>query len=231
MVNATLHYYFDPLCGWCYGAAPLIVAAAKLGGLHIALHGGGMLSGDASQPVTPQWRHYVMQHDTRIRQMTGQPFGDDYFNGLLSDATAVFDSSPPTLAIMATQAMGADPLTMLHQLQQAHYVHGKRIADADVLLQIAADMGLEKAGFASAMQQQAAQFNEEVGRNRQQMAQFGLQGFPSLMLESGGQWQRVDLSPYLGRPDDFAVHLQSLLAGDVKGGQGDGAFCTPGGQC
>ncbi|MEG1327174.1 MAG: DsbA family protein, partial [Janthinobacterium sp.] len=23
----TLHYIFDPLCGWCYGAAPLVEAA------------------------------------------------------------------------------------------------------------------------------------------------------------------------------------------------------------
>jgi putative protein-disulfide isomerase len=23
----TLHYIFDPLCGWCYGAAPLVAAA------------------------------------------------------------------------------------------------------------------------------------------------------------------------------------------------------------
>ena len=25
-----LHYFFDPLCGWCYGIAPLIKAAAAL---------------------------------------------------------------------------------------------------------------------------------------------------------------------------------------------------------
>ena len=27
MSSATLHYIYDPLCGWCYGAKPLIQAA------------------------------------------------------------------------------------------------------------------------------------------------------------------------------------------------------------
>ncbi|EOD5239980.1 DsbA family protein, partial [Vibrio parahaemolyticus] len=22
----TVHYFFDPMCGWCYGASPLIEA-------------------------------------------------------------------------------------------------------------------------------------------------------------------------------------------------------------
>ena len=31
MNDTTLHYVYDPLCGWCYGAAPLLEAAADLG--------------------------------------------------------------------------------------------------------------------------------------------------------------------------------------------------------
>ncbi|MGL6011675.1 MAG: DsbA family protein, partial [Shewanella oncorhynchi] len=40
----TLHAIIDPLCGWCYAAAPLLDAAAKAG-FTIKLHGGGMLTG------------------------------------------------------------------------------------------------------------------------------------------------------------------------------------------
>lgn len=40
----TLHYIYDPLCGWCYGIAPFIQAAHKQG-VTIALHGGGMITG------------------------------------------------------------------------------------------------------------------------------------------------------------------------------------------
>ncbi len=41
---AVIHYWYDPLCGWCYGAAPLLQVAGEIPGLRIALHGGGLFS-------------------------------------------------------------------------------------------------------------------------------------------------------------------------------------------
>jgi len=42
---ATLHYFHDPLCGWCYAAAPLVTAAAAVPGVALKLHGGGPMIG------------------------------------------------------------------------------------------------------------------------------------------------------------------------------------------
>ncbi len=33
--SPILHYIYDPLCGWCYGAAPLVQAARGISGLTI----------------------------------------------------------------------------------------------------------------------------------------------------------------------------------------------------
>ena len=30
--SPILHYIYDPLCGWCYGAAPLVEAARAVPG-------------------------------------------------------------------------------------------------------------------------------------------------------------------------------------------------------
>ncbi|MGV8469018.1 DsbA family protein, partial [Pseudomonas aeruginosa] len=65
------------------------------------LAGGGMMTDANRQPVGAGLRHYVMPHDLRIAQLTGQPFGKDYFDGLLRDTSAVFDSAPPTAAVLA----------------------------------------------------------------------------------------------------------------------------------
>ncbi len=227
MVNATLHYYYDPLCGWCYGAAPLTAAAAAIPGLRVVLHAGAMMSGDSSQPVTPQLRSYVMPHDQRIHTLTGQPFGDAYFNGLLQDASAVFDSTPPTLAILAAEALAGRGLAMLHRIQRAHYAEGRRIADADVLQALAAELGLDGVAFAAEYQRQAGEFDAHVGRSHRDMAANGLRGFPSLLLELNGKLQKLDISPWLGQPTAFAGHLQALLAGAAAGDTAGGAFCTP----
>ena len=47
--SPILHYIYDPLCGWCYGARAGRRARA---GLAIAIHGGGMMAGSNRQPVT-----------------------------------------------------------------------------------------------------------------------------------------------------------------------------------
>lgn len=227
MVNATLHYYYDPLCGWCYGAAPLLAAAANVAGLAITLHAGAMMSGPNRQPVSAQLRQYVVTHDQRIHQLTGQPFGDAYFNGLLLDNAAVFDSTPPTLAILAAQALGLDGLTMLHRLQQAHYVEGQRIAEPAVLQQLAQALGLDGAAFSAEYQRQQGEFATHVGRSHRDMAAHGLRGFPSLLLELDGHLQRLELSPYLGKPEAFAGYLQSLLAGAGSAAEAEAPFCTP----
>lgn len=225
--RATLHYFFDPLCGWCYGAAPLLHAAAGLDGLDLQLHPGGMMSGDRRRSVSPALRDYVMPHDARIAALSGQPFGDNYFNGLLQDAGATFDSTPPTLAIMAAGALDADPLAMLEHLQQAHYAEGRRIADAGVLLGLAGELGLDAAAFEAELEKQAAAFDACIERTRQLMAQHSLRGFPSLLLEQREQLSRVDLSPFLGKPQAFAVHLRSLIGGSAAAGiEADAAFCT-----
>lgn len=229
MVNGVLHYYYDPLCGWCYGAAPLLAAAANVAGLGIELHAGAMMSGPNRQPVTPQLRQYVMGHDQRIQQLTGQPFGDAYFNGLLLDSGAVFDSTPPTLAILAAEALGLDGLAMLHRLQQAHYVDGQRIAEPAVLQQLAQEMGFDGAAFAAEYQRQQGEFAAHVGRSHRDMAAHGLRGFPSLLLEQNGQLQRLELSPFLGKPQAFAGYLQGLLGGAAGQGTADAPFCTPDG--
>ncbi|HCQ45679.1 MAG TPA: protein-disulfide isomerase, partial [Achromobacter sp.] len=116
----TLHYIFDPLCGWCYGAAPLVDAARDIAGLHVAPHGGGMMTGGNRQPVTDALRRYVMPHDERIAGLTGQVFGRDYFDGLLRDSGAVFDSEPPTTAILAAEQLDGRGLDLLKRLQHAH---------------------------------------------------------------------------------------------------------------
>lgn len=106
MTGTTLHYVLNPLCGWCYGAAPLVQAAKSIPGLTVALHAGGMMTGNNRRQITDEWRNYVIPHDKRIAELTGQTFGEAYFNGLLRDTTAVMDSEPPITAILAAEALG-----------------------------------------------------------------------------------------------------------------------------
>ena len=86
MTQTTLHYIYDPLCGWCYAVAPLVQAAREV--LPVVAHGGGMMTGARRQRISAEWRGYVMPKDGQIAALTGQGFGHAYQEGLLRDSTA-----------------------------------------------------------------------------------------------------------------------------------------------
>lgn len=198
MSTATLHYIFDPLCGWCYAVSPLVTAARDR--LPVRLHAGGMMTGAQRQPVTPQLRQYVLAHDERIARLSGQPFGDAYRDGLLRDAGAVLDSEPPTTAILAAEAVAGRGMDLLRRIQHAHYVEGRRIADAAVLTELAADIGLDPTVFVASVEGlRGAATAEHIARSRALLADAGGQGFPTLVLDDGTALRRIDASTFIGQ--------------------------------
>lgn len=202
-----LHYIYDPLCGWCYGAKPLVQAAQTV--LPVIAHGGGMMSGANRQIVSPQLRNYVMSHDRRIAEYTGQTFGEAYFEGLLRDESAVFDSTPPTAAVLAAEQIAGRGLELLGRLQTAHYVEGRRIADEAVLFELAKGLGLELQAFQAAYEQ--AGTDHHIKESRALLAKVGGQGFPTFALEQNGQFTLIDIGPWLGKPEAFAAWLRQSL--------------------
>jgi putative protein-disulfide isomerase len=197
MSATQLHYIFDPLCGWCYGAAPLAAAARDL--LTVVPHGGGMMTGPNRQQVSENLRNYVMPHDRRISQMSGQPFGEAYFDGLLRDTGAVFDSAPPITAILAAQKLENRGLDMLARIQRAHYVEGRRVADEQVLQSLAVELGLGAALFDAAYAELVGTpTNEHIAQSRKLLSRVGGQGFPTFVIERQGQFQVLDVGAYLG---------------------------------
>ncbi|MFF7057648.1 DsbA family protein [Achromobacter spanius] len=208
----TLHYIFDPLCGWCYGAAPLVDAARGVAGLRVTPHGGGMMTGSNRQPVTDALRRYVMAHDERIASMTGQVFGKGYFDGLLRDTGAVFDSEPPTTAILAAEQVAGRGLDLLKRLQRAHYEEGRRIADPAVLKELAREIGLEGAAFDAAYDAaQGADTAAHIAASRRLLAQVGGSGFPTLVLEQHGAYTLLEPGRYLGRPEQWQADLRNRI--------------------
>lgn len=203
---AVLHYIYDPLCGWCYGAAPLSKAAREV--IPVIGHGGGMMTGPNRKQVSPSLRNYAMPHDRRIAELSGQPFGDAYFNGLLLDETAVFDSAPPIAAILAAEEIAGRGLDLLSRLQTAHYVEGRRIADTDVLHALAEETGLDADEFAQAYARIGEEeLQQHIAASRRLLAQVGGHGFPTFVLEHEGHFEVLDTGRWLGEPEAWREHL------------------------
>jgi putative protein-disulfide isomerase len=208
-MTRRLHYIFDPLCGWCYGAAPLLAAASEV--WPVVVHGGGMLTGSQRQRISPAWRNHVLAHDQRIAQLTGQTFGEAYRDGLLNNAQAVLDSEPPTAAILVADAMSGQGLDMLARIQTAHYVEGRQVSDLRVLSRMAAEIGLDAAAFTEALTRHQGEATQaHIAASRALLQRVGGRGFPTLALSRDGRYTLIDLGPHLGKPAQFQRWLQQL---------------------
>ncbi|WP_409308048.1 DsbA family protein [Pectobacterium sp. B1J-3] len=213
MATVKLHYIYDPLCGWCYGAAPLALTAQEIAGLELILHGGGMMTGSNSRTITPEWHDYVIPHDRRIAQMTGQPFSDNYYEGLLRDTSVVLDSAPPIAAVLTAEAMAHKGMTMLYQIERAHYVDGRKIADTTVLRQCAEEIGLDGDAFSTEFAFiQADALSKHIGASRELLAKVRGQGFPTFVLEdANGNVQTIPAAHYLGQVDAWRGVLTQMV--------------------
>ena len=212
-MNAVLHYIYDPLCGWCYGAEPLVWAAKEVKGLSIAMHAGGLWPQPTRLPE--HTRQYIKQADARVGQMSGQPYGDAYLNGLLLDPELVLESRPVIGAVLAAQAL--DPtkgLAMLRAIQHAHYERGKHVVRDDTLREIAAEIGLDPDAFAA--ERAKVPVDAHIAASQELMNNVGARGFPTFVLQVGTDWFAVPHSRFASAPAQFAEWLDGQMRAHTR---------------
>ncbi len=206
----VLHYIYDPLCGWCYGVAPLVAAARQV--MTVRGHAGGMLTGNNRRPITPEFRAYVEHHDAQIARLSGQPFGEAYRHDLLQDTSVVLDSEPPIAAVLAAETLAGRGLDLLARLQTAHYVEGRRIAEEMVLLQLATEIGLDPLAFSNALGKSRGEVtHQHIHESRALLARFGGHGFPTFALEHNSRIQTIGFDEHLGRPREWQEWLHAQV--------------------
>lgn len=185
----------------------MLRAASQRGGIEITLHAGGMMMGAQRQPAAAI-RQFVIAHDRRMSEMTGQPIGAPYRDVFLNDPTAMFDSEPPITAILAAEESG-DGLRMLERIQRARFVEGKHIARREVLSGLAEELGI--ASFDEGYDRWfGAKTMEHVTASRALLQEVGGQGFPTFAVKTDGRWRLLESSAYLGRVEEWAKYLGTL---------------------
>jgi len=202
---AVLRYIYDPLCGWCYGAEPLAEAARGVDGLDLRLHAGGLWPTPTRLP--DDMRRYIREADGRVAQMSGQPYGRAYLDGLLLDPGLVLHSPPTIAAVLAAEALETGRgFDMLRGIQHAHYEDGRHVVRPDVLSDIAERLGFERAAFEAAVA--AAPVDAHIAGTRRLMVEVGARGFPAFVLEVDGRRFGVPHARFGGAPAAFAAWLR-----------------------
>lgn len=213
----TFTYLFDPLCGWCYAAAPAIQALRDSGMGDIAMAPVGMFY--QPRPMNSMAEH-AKKNDLRIQELTKQPFSETYFEQVLGKEDGEFSSKALTLAIvfLESQQLGlAGPF--LHTAQIRRYVDGLDTSNSDVVADIAYEVAqkqgvaLERAQIYAALtdddtlQQRTEQMVQHAGRLLSQMQS---QGVPQLVMTSNGQNYMFSGADLYQGPEGFLTLLNAI---------------------
>ncbi len=201
-----LHYFYDPQCGWCYGIAPLLKAAAALPDVVMVMHAGCLWPRPTVLP--PPVRKQIRLADARVGQLSGQPYGPRYLDELLPSDGMLLHSQPTTAAVLAAGALrpGAD-LELLRAIQTAHYVGGEHVTEAATLERLATQIGLDAAAFRAKAQPDVA--DQHMADTQRLMQRLGVSGFPAVFIEQDGRYSEIAPQGWLGDPAGFVTAIQT----------------------
>lgn len=192
-------YLFDPLCGWCYAAAPALAALAADAGDRLTMMPSGLFM-DA-RPVATMADH-AWRNDQRIESITGQRFTETYRQQVLLAPDGLFDSTALTRAVVALGELDHDlEQRFLHRAQILRYVDGEDTSRVDIVAPIAgalaseAGIAIDAMTFADRLLHDAqlrASADARVGEARRAMEAIGAQGVPQLVVVVDGRHHLIN---------------------------------------
>lgn len=205
MEKPVIYYVFDPLCGWCYGFSPVIRAFAQKHALEFEFRvvTGGMVLGEREGPIAAVAPHDRSLYE-RITALSGQKFGEAYFQDLLGPGTAFCSSLPGALAMAAFRTYQPDrALDFAARIQKAIFGEGLPPAEAQTFGHCAEDFGMNSEDFMKLMVKK--RHLEIVQKEFKVVRQWGIQAFPAVVLEEG------DKGYLLGRGYQSLAMLEAQL--------------------
>lgn len=176
------------MCSWCWGIAPALRQlqdhCLQLG-LPFRVVVGGLRPG-GGDPWNEDFKRFLAHHWQEIRQRTGQEFN----LGILKLAAFNYDTEPACRSVVAARALiQGSELEFFSAVQRRFYVDNEDPKTHEFYRAICEDLNLDFSEFKRRFEsndvkvQTQAEFRQSRG--------WGVNGFPSVLLQSGGQMTTI----------------------------------------
>ncbi|MBN4081923.1 MAG: DsbA family protein [Gammaproteobacteria bacterium] len=184
-MTATLFYFHDPMCSWCWGYQTAwqgllqdmpddVNVAYVLGGL--AQDNDELMPEDIQQAIQGHWR--------RIQDELGVEFNFDFWRYCQPRRSTY----PACRAVIAAGKQDAG-VTMILAIQHAYYLRAMNPSKRDTLCTLAQELGLDIKKFNDDFD------SDEIEESLQEQIRYsrsvGVGSFPSLMLKNKNELYRL----------------------------------------
>lgn len=200
-------YFADPMCSWCYGFGPVVRRLADhfAGRLGMRVVMGGLRPGN-TEPMREKDRAYIRDAWARVAEASGQPFDLGFFER----ETFVYDTEPACRSVVAMRRLEPEQtLDFLARVSAAFYAGNRDTTRDDVLADIAAEAGVDRARFHAELL--SADARNATIADFLTAKQSGVEGFP--LLAAGSQATGYALVAHGFRPiDGLPEAIETWLA-------------------
>lgn len=184
-----LIYFYDALCGWCYGFSPTILSVAEeMNDWHVEVVSGGMVTGDRVGSVG-NMAEYILNAIPRVEEMAGVKFGDPYIE-MMKEGSTVASSIFPSKALSAYKLLdGKHSLRVASEIQKLWFEKGLDLSEKANYENIIRNSDVNFDAWADTVNSKHAEkaMEEDFGKSQQ----FGIQGFPSLVAQKEDKYYLV----------------------------------------
>jgi len=177
----VLYYVHDPMCSWCWAFVPTWtkIKQALNDRLEIRYVLGG-LAPDSAEVMPEEMRNTISGYWKNIEvRVPGTQFNYDFW----TECEPKRSTYPACRAVIAARKQKPEAeLAMIRAIQEGYYLQARNPSDADMLIQLSEELGLDPVQFAEDLKSEET--NEALHKDMSFGASIGAQGFPSLVLKT-----------------------------------------------
>jgi putative protein-disulfide isomerase len=182
-MKKTIFYFYDALCGWCYGFSPVMLEFYHKYKDEYAFEvfSGGMVTG-LKEGEIGKVAGYIKHAYHDVENYTGVKFGKPFLNNILEEGSTWFSSVKPAVALSIVKEQHPEKaIEFASALQKAVYYDGIEPEKPESYLPYVEPLGFDRQDFLQKMQ---SPYYQTLANNDFELTKkFGIEGFPTVIFQ------------------------------------------------
>lgn len=176
-MTITLYHVHDPMCSWCYAFKPTLDKLREELASNIKLvHVVGGLAKHSNEPMPKEQQETIENIWYQIEEQVGTKFNHDFWKNCQPRRSTYLSCQ----ATMLARYEGKED-EMIAGIQEAYYQKAKNPSDADTLIEVAKEIGLDEKKFEEDLK--SPKIEQDLQDELNLRRSLYVRSFPSLVLK------------------------------------------------